>query len=326
MFHLDRMQELLYNSAPDGCQFVQGVENLRMPGRIPKPVGTGMTLWTRRQHEDQAMKIALAQMQCRTDPAENLKIAQTMCAAAASGQARLIAFPEMFMALPQAGRNLSEIAQGLDGDFVEGLKDLAAGCGLFVAAGLWERVEGQQRVANTLVVVSPAREWVAVYRKLHLFDALSVRESETMLAGNEKPPVVSIDDWNLGFAICYDLRFPELFRDLALRGADAVVIPAAWYAGPLKEDHWLTLLRARAIENTCYVLGVNQTGSRFSGRSAAFDPFGVMKAGAGEDPELLMVDLDRQRIVAVRRKLPALEHCRRDLYGPKTGPEAGGKS
>lgn len=271
------------------------------------------------------MKIALAQMQGRTDPAENLQIADTMCSEAASGQAHLIAFPEMFMALPQAGSNLSEIAQGLDGEFVGSLGRIAAASGLFIAAGMWERIEGRRRVANTLVVMSPARGLVAVYRKLHLFDALSVRESETMRAGTEKPPIVSIGSLKLGLSICYDLRFPELFRDLALRGADAVLVASAWYSGPLKDNHWLTLLRARAIENTCYTLGVNQTGPRFCGLSAAFDPFGVMKASAGEEPELVMVDLDGERVAAVRRKLPVLEHCRRDLYGSEDGPESGAK-
>jgi predicted amidohydrolase len=118
----------------------------------------------------------------------------------------------------------------------------------------------------------------------------------------------------MGLAICYDLRFPELFRDLALRGADAVVVPSAWYAGPLKEEHWLTLLQARAIENTMYVGGANLCGPPFAARSAVFDPFGVMLAGAGEGEALVSAQLNRGRIDEVRTKLPSLTHVRRDLF------------
>ena len=118
----------------------------------------------------------------------------------------------------------------------------------------------------------------------------------------------------VGAAICYDLRFPELFRHLARQQADLVIIPSAWYAGTLKEEHWLTLLRARAIENTCYAAGVNQVGSAFCGRSAVFDPFGAQIADAGEGTKLVCVRIEKDRIAEVRSKLPALSHIRRDLF------------
>ena len=113
----------------------------------------------------------------------------------------------------------------------------------------------------------------------------------------------------------YDLRFPELFRYLALQGADLIIVPAAWYAGTLKEDHWLTLLRARAIENTCYVAGVNLTGPVFCGRSVVFDPFGVVVADAGENVKLLVAQLDPERVKEVRTKLPTLTHVRPEFFG-----------
>jgi deaminated glutathione amidase len=143
---------------------------------------------------------------------------------------------------------------------------------MFVAAVLWEKVPGHDKVYNVLAVFDPNGELATVYRKLHLFDALSVRESDRMLAGQAPPPVVSICGVKVGLAICYDIRFPELVRYLARQGAELLLVPAAWYAGPLKEDHWLTLLRARAIENTCYAAGAVLTGKSFIGRSAAFDP------------------------------------------------------
>lgn len=135
-----------------------------------------------------------------------------------------------------------------------------------------------------------------------------------MIAGKEPPEVVPVNDFKIATAICYDLRFPELFRDLAFRGADLVIIPSAWYSGPLKEDHWLTLLRARAIENTSYVAGVNLAGSDFCGRSAVFDPFGIPKAEAGEGTELLVVELEHSRLSEVRSKLPVLQHCRTGIF------------
>jgi len=265
------------------------------------------------------MRIALAQIAGARDPAVNLQTAARLCSDAAARGARLIAFPEMFMALFGPGSAPAAVAQPLDGAFVRALEGIARSTGVLIAAGVWERIADDPGVANTLVLIAPDGGLLAHYRKLHLFDALEVRESATMRPGSERPPIVRVDDLRLGFAICYDLRFPELFRELALRGAEAVLVAAAWYAGPLKEDHWLTLLRARAIENTCFVFGVNQCGPRFSGRSAGFDPFGVLQAGAGEDPCLLELNLDRERLLTVRRKLPALDHCRGDLY-PLTAP------
>ncbi|MBA3969143.1 MAG: hypothetical protein H0X52_03490 [Gemmatimonadetes bacterium] len=118
----------------------------------------------------------------------------------------------------------------------------------------------------------------------------------------------------VGLAICYDLRFPELFRNLVERGADLIVVPSAWYAGPHKEDHWLTLLRARAIENTVYVAGVNLIGSAFAGRTSLIDPFGVITATATESVNTVYGRIASARIAQVRQKLPALSHCRKDLY------------
>jgi predicted amidohydrolase len=154
---------------------------------------------------------------------------------------------------------------------------------------------------------------MTVYRKLHLFDALSIRESDRMAPGDALPEIVEAEGLRVGLTICYDLRFPELFRHLSDRGADLILVPSAWYAGPLKEEHWFTLLKARAIENTCYIAGANMAGGPFSARSAVIDPFGVPLAEGGESPGLLFAEIDPDRIGAVREKLPALAHRRRDL-------------
>ena len=116
---------------------------------------------------------------------------------------------------------------------------------------------------------------IAAYRKIHLYDAFSFVESDSVAPGQAGPPVIEIDGVPVGFATCYDLRFPELFRVLQSGGAQVLALASAWVKGPLKEEHWLTLLRARAIENTCYVVAADQSGRAGIGRSAAFDPFGL---------------------------------------------------
>ena len=260
------------------------------------------------------MNIALAQLSISPNPEENRESARRLSVEASKNGADMLIFPEMFMALPRRSLSLPAVAEPLEGPFVASLRELAEKYGLYIIAGIWESISGKDRVGNTVVVLSSTGELLTAYRKLHLFDALSIRESETMLAGDAFPVVTPVCGLNTGLAICYELRFPELFRHLALQGADLIVVPSAWYAGTLKEDHWLTLLRARAIENTCYVAGANLTGSAFCGRSAVFDPFGVQIADAGEGTKLLFAQIDRERLAEVRAKLPVLKHVRSDMF------------
>lgn len=262
------------------------------------------------------LKIGLAQAGVSPDPAENLRTVRRLLGEAAREGVELAVFPEMFMALPQPGVPLARIAEPLDGPFVSALAAMAVEYRVGVVCGIWETVPGEkERAANVALALGPDGKVMARYAKIHLFDALSVRESDTMTAGTAPPPIFSFKGFNLGVAVCYDLRFPELFRHLALRGADAVVVPAAWYAGPLKEEHWLTLLKARAIENTMYVAGADLCGAPFAARSAVFDPFGVAVAGAGEGESLISAAFRRRRIDEVRAKLPSLSHVRTGLFG-----------
>lgn len=258
--------------------------------------------------------VALAQVGGSVVPAQNLEVARDLAAKAAAEQADLIVFPEMFMALPEQGRPLGKVAEQLEGPFVNSLAELASKYGLHIVSGFWEKVPGDHRVHNAAVIISREGKILDCYRKVHLFDALSVRESDRMIPGNALPPLFTIKDVRIGLAICYDLRFPELFRNLALRGAHLIVVPSAWYAGPLKEEHWLTLLKARAIENTVYMAGANLTGAPFSGRSAILDPFGVVISSTGESPRLVIGRIDLERVNQVRAKLPSLEHCRLELF------------
>ncbi len=256
------------------------------------------------------LNLALGQVSNHREVEKNLELAQMFSAMAAQGGADLLVLPEMFMALPEKGQSLNNLAQPLNGPFVTALGRFAASHSVAIVAGVWEDCPGTDRVYNTAVMLSPEGELLGAYRKLHLFDALSLKESDTMVRGEEPPPVIALKGHRVGLSICYDLRFPELFRCISRNGADLVLVPSAWYAGPLKEDHWLTLLRARAIENTMYVAGANLTGAAFCGRSTVFDPFGVPLAGAGEDERLVLATVRKERVKEVRTKLPCLANCR----------------
>ena len=263
--------------------------------------------------KDVRLRIALAQVSADRQPAQNIAAAGDLARRAAAGGAGLLALPEMFMARPAADNPPAKVAAADGGRFRAALAQIAAENGLFVVAGGWEASPQPGRAFNTLFVFSPQGRLAAAYRKLHLFDALSMRESDTLVPGGALPPVIDCGGLRVGFAICYDLRFPELFRYLADQGAQLVIVSAAWYQGIMKEDHWLTLLRARAIENACYVAGCDLVGAPFCGRSTLFDPFGVLLAGAGEEPAMVFGTASAARVAAVREKLPALNHRRRDL-------------
>ena len=262
-----------------------------------------------------SLTIALAQVKVAREKQINLETAQRCIAKAASSGADLVIFPEMFMVCPQKGIPLATEAEPLDGEFVTALAALAKQYGVAVMSGVWEQIPGEEeRAGNVVVVLDRNGEMVARYHKIHLFNALSVRESDQMVGGDQVPDLFELNGIRIGMAICYDLRFPEIFRYHAKSNADLVVVPAAWYSGPLKEDHWLTLLRARAIENTMYVAGIDLCGKAFSGRSVCFDPFGVPLTDAGEGENVVIARIERERVSAIRDQLPCLKHIRDDLF------------
>ena len=151
---------------------------------------------------------------------------------------------------------------------------------------------------------------VAQYRKLHLYDAFSMQESVNVVPGDEVPPLLEVDGLRFGMMTCYDLRFPELARRLAVDGADALLVPAAWVKGPLKEHHWEVLATARALDNTCYVVAVGECGPRNIGASMVVDPLGVAIARAAEQDALLYAELDPRRLAQARQALPVLANRR----------------
>ncbi len=251
------------------------------------------------------MRIAVTQFQPSPDPAENAAHLVATAERAAADGASLLLGPEGslvdFLTDPTApGRE----AQPLDGPFATALAAASQQHRIVIATGTFVPDPGSGRVHNTLLVARDGAITDA-YRKVHLYDAFAFAESESVAPGEHAPPIIEVDGIAIGLATCYDLRFPELFRVLQDGGALVLAIASAWVRGPLKEEHWLTLLRARAIENTCYVVAADQMGRAAIGRSAAFDPFGLPMLDLGTaEPGYGVVDISTDRLQEVRKLLP----------------------
>ncbi|WP_214320062.1 carbon-nitrogen hydrolase family protein [Nonomuraea sediminis] len=253
--------------------------------------------------------IALCQIPVSPDPAANLKRVREALARAEG--ADLAIFPEA--TLTRYGRHMLDVAEPLDGPFVTGVAEAARAHGLAVIAGVFEPGEGG-RVHNTAVALDADGEVRAAYRKIHLFDAFNSKESELVVPGSE-PAVVELAGLRIGLITCYDVRFPELARELVDRGAELFAVIANWGSGPLKEDHWVTLVRARALENTMWTAAVGQAPNPAEskdgfgvGRSMLVDPLGVVRADLGTPPGVQLVEVDQETVAAARKTLPCLEH------------------
>ena len=252
--------------------------------------------------------IAAGQFAPGTDKNRNLAtIAQFAHDAAAAG-ARLLVLPEYSSYFDiEFTAGFVSSAEPLTGRFATTLARLAEQHDLCIVAGMNEQIAGEDRFQNTLVAAGPDATILALYRKVHLYDAFGHRESDLERPGDPAQSVVfDVDGLRVGLQTCYDLRFPESTRRLIDAGAELVAIPAQWVPGPFKEEHWATLLAARAIENTAYVLGVGQTAPGGSGRSLLIDPMGVVRAAAGGEPELLLGRADPAVLQRVRSVNPAL--------------------
>lgn len=229
----------------------------------------------------------------------------------------LVVLPEAFARdFGEPGSDLSAHAEELNGPFACAVADAAAGHDTTVVAGMFEPSADPARPHNTLVLRGAAN---AAYRKIHLYDSFGYRESDALAAGDPIPATVDLAGFRLGLMTCYDLRFPELARALVDQGADVLVVPAAWVAGPRKVDHWRTLVRARAIENTAYVVAAAQPGPRYSGHSMIVDPLGEVLAEAEDGPDLLRATLTSVALEEARAMNPSLTN-RRLRSGSPSGP------
>ncbi len=268
------------------------------------------------------LRVACVQLTSRDDKAANLERAERLVARAATTGADLVVLPEKWNGIGDA-EALHALAEPLEGgESVAAMSTWARRHGVALVGGsITERREGRDKLSNTCCVFASDGSLAGVYRKIHLFDVevggLVYRESEAEEAGDE-PVVTEVEGWGLGLSVCYDLRFPELYRILALQGAELLTVPANFTLVTGK-DHWELLLRARAVENQCYVAAAAQIGEVMPGRpsfgrSLVVDPWGIVLAAAPDEETVVVAELDRARLQSVRAKLPSLANRQPDAY------------
>lgn len=268
------------------------------------------------------MRAAAIQLTATPDTDANLAVADRLVRAAAADGADLILLPEKWSLLGR-GEDLLAGAEALDGPAITWARATARELGVDLVAGsVSERAGGDPPLRNTSLHIGPDGGIRATYRKIHLFDVevdgIVYRESEHEAPGDEPVLSKAADGTSLGLSICYDLRFPELFRILAVEGARVLLVPAAFTLATTR-DHWEVLLRARAIENQCFVVAADQIGEhapglRSGGRSMIVDPWGVVLAQAPDTETVITADLDIARQDDIRRRLPALAGRRPNAY------------
>jgi predicted amidohydrolase len=268
------------------------------------------------------LRVACVQLNAVNEKDANIERAERLVAQAAATGADLVMLPEKWTGIgpPDLIRAVAESLD--DGEATLAMREWARKHGITLHGGsIVERRDGREKLSNTSVVIDPEGEIAAVYRKIHLFDVEVgghvYRESETEEPG-DRLVQTEVEGWKLGLTICYDLRFPELYRLLALEGCEALAVPAAFtlYTG---KDHWEPLLRARAIENQCFVVAANQwgpyaDGKAAHGRSMIIDPWGVVLAQAPDADGVISAELDRAQIADVRRRIPALANRQPAAY------------
>jgi len=267
------------------------------------------------------MRAAAVQLNSTEDKDRNLATTERLVRAAAADGADLVVLPEKFNVLG-THEHYEAGAEPLDGRTIGWARELARELGLDLVAGsIVERREGHDKLANTSVHLGPDGELRGVYRKIHMFDVTvegkEYRESTSQEAG-EEIVTSEAEGARLGLTICYDLRFPELFRILALNGAEAIVLPAA-FTMTTGKDHWETLIRARAIENELYMIaaaqwGMHPPGNWCYGRSMIVDPWGTVLATAADGIGVARATVSRSRVESVRRQIPSLANRRPEAY------------
>jgi predicted amidohydrolase len=262
-------------------------------------------------------RVALVQLQASIQKDENLKSAIEYIRKAKARKAELVAFPEFLMAYSPASQTASElakIAETIGGDFTSTLRKTAKNNRISVVATIYEKSRIKNRVYDTALLIDKNGKLSSVYRKLHLYDALGFKESAKLAKGQELIKPIRTSVGNIGMMICYDVRFPEMSRMLVLMGANVLAIPSAWVKGENKVEHWQTMLKARAIENGCYIVAPDQIGNIYVGHSMVVDPFGRIVLDMEEREGLGIVDLDTKLVNDVRKKLPLLKNRRTDIY------------
>jgi deaminated glutathione amidase len=269
-----------------------------------------------------SLRVACVQLNSGAVKTDNIEKAERLVARAAATGADLVVLPEKWNAIGSAETLRANAEPLAGGESVEAMRGWARQHAVTLVGGsITEVRDGREKLSNTCAVFDPAGEIVAVYRKIHMFDVEVgghvYRESETEEPGDETL-VCGVEGWAVGLSVCYDLRFPELYRILALDGAELVTVPAAFtlYTG---KDHWELLVRARAVENQCFVAaanewGLHEGGKASYGRSLIVDPWGVVLAQAADEDTVVAAEIDRAHMERVRRELPSLANRRPAAY------------
>jgi predicted amidohydrolase len=249
---------------------------------------------------------------------KNLAQAEELIDLAVNQGAELVGLPENFPFMGEEKDKLAQ-AQTIARETEKFIKTMAQRYQISILGGGFPiPVDNSDKVYNTAVLINPNGQELLRYQKVHLFDVNvpdgnTYRESITVMAGNQLPSVYFSEQLgNVGLSVCYDVRFPELYRHLSYKGADVIFVPAAFTAFTGK-DHWQVLLQARAIENTCYIIAPAQTGVNYArrqthGHAMIVDPWGVILADAGEQPGIAIAEINPSRLQQVRRQMPSLEH------------------
>ena len=262
-------------------------------------------------------KIALVQFKANVNKYKNLiKITNYINEASKRG-AKLCAFPEFMMCYTpssQSPKELANLAETITGEFVSTISKSAKQNSIQVVGTIYEKSPMANRVYDTSFLINERGKVVSKYRKIHLYDALGMKESKKLYPGSQISKPIKTTLGMIGMMICYDLRFPEMSRILASAGSEFLIVPSAWVKGEMKEEHWITINRTRAIENGCYVVAPDQVGNIYCGRSLVIDPYGKILLDMKKKEGIGIVDVSLERIKQVREKLPLLKNRRTDIY------------
>ncbi len=263
------------------------------------------------------MKVAVVQFKASTNKETNLKKIISYIEKAASKKATLCAFPEFMMFYTkssQTPKQLASLAETINGNFVKSIANTAKQNHIQVVGSFYEKSRKKDRVYDTSFVIDKSGKVISTYRKIHLYDALGFRESDKMASGSKIAKPVRTSVGKVGMMICYDLRFPEISRSLAAAGSEVLVVPSAWVKGNMKEEHWITINKTRAIENGCYVIAPDQVGNIYCGRSLVVDPYGKILLDMKKKQGIGFVNIDLKKVKQTRKVLPLLKNRRTDVY------------
>jgi predicted amidohydrolase len=263
------------------------------------------------------MKVAVVQFKASTNKETNLKKIINYISKAAQNKATLVAFPEFMMFYTdssQTPKQLANLAEKINGNFVNTIAKTAKQYRIQVIGSFYEKSNKKDRVYDTSFVIDKTGKVISTYRKIHLYDALGFRESDKMTSGSKITKPVKTSIGKVGMMICYDLRFPEMSRSLASSGSEVLVAPSAWVKGDMKEEHWITINKTRAIENGCYVIAPDQVGNIYCGRSVVVDPYGKILLDMKKKQGIGYVNIELKKIKQIRKVLPLLKNRRTDVY------------